>query len=72
MSSELIKHTSDASFDGDVLKSEKPVLVDYSDVVQGRTTCRYQGRGSDQIAIDRFSRRSSIINESNVVKSGSL
>ena len=29
MSSELIKHTSDASFDSDVLKSEKPVLVDY-------------------------------------------
>ena len=29
MSSELIKHTSDASFDTDVLKSDKPVLVDY-------------------------------------------
>ena len=29
MSSELIKHTSDASFDTDVLKSTKPVLVDY-------------------------------------------
>ena len=29
MSSELIKHTSDASFTDDVLKSEKPVLVDY-------------------------------------------
>ena len=29
MSSELIKHTSDASFDADVLKSDKPVLVDY-------------------------------------------
>ena len=29
MSSELIKHTSDASFDADVLKSTKPVLVDY-------------------------------------------
>ncbi|HEY1393862.1 MAG TPA: thioredoxin TrxA [Methylibium sp.] len=29
MSSELIKHISDASFDGDVLKSDKPVLVDY-------------------------------------------
>ena len=29
MSSELIKHTSDASFDADVLKSSKPVLVDY-------------------------------------------
>lgn len=29
MSSELIKHTSDASFDADVLQSEKPVLVDY-------------------------------------------
>ena len=29
MSSELIKHTSDASFDTDVLKSSKPVLVDY-------------------------------------------
>jgi thioredoxin 1 len=29
MSSELIKHASDASFDGDVLKSDKPVLVDY-------------------------------------------
>lgn len=29
MSSELIKHTSDASFDADVLKSSTPVLVDY-------------------------------------------
>ena len=29
MSSELIKHTSDASFDADVLKADKPVLVDY-------------------------------------------
>ncbi len=29
MSSELIKHISDASFDGDVLQSPKPVLVDY-------------------------------------------
>ncbi len=29
MSSELIKHVSDASFEADVLKSAKPVLVDY-------------------------------------------
>ena len=29
MSSELITHTSDASFDSDVIKSSKPVLVDY-------------------------------------------
>lgn len=29
MSSELIKHTSDASFDSDVIKSSTPVLVDY-------------------------------------------
>ncbi len=29
MSSELIVHTSDNSFDSDVLKSELPVLVDY-------------------------------------------
>ena len=29
MSSELIKHTTDAAFDADVLKSTKPVLVDY-------------------------------------------
>lgn len=29
MSSELIKHTSDASFDSDVMKSSTPVLVDY-------------------------------------------
>ncbi len=29
MSSELIKNTTDASFDADVLKSTKPVLVDY-------------------------------------------
>jgi thioredoxin 1 len=27
--SENIKHTSDASFEADVLKSEKPVLVDF-------------------------------------------
>jgi thioredoxin 1 len=29
MSSELIKHISDASFESDVLQSDKPVLVDY-------------------------------------------
>ena len=29
MSSELIKHISDASFDTDVLKAKQPVLVDY-------------------------------------------
>jgi len=29
MSSELIKHTSDASFDTDVINAGKPVLVDY-------------------------------------------
>jgi thioredoxin 1 len=29
MANDLIKHISDASFDADVLKSDKPVLVDY-------------------------------------------
>jgi thioredoxin 1 len=29
MASELIKHTTDATFDADVLQSSKPVLVDY-------------------------------------------
>ena len=29
MSSELIKHTTDATFEADVLKSATPVLVDY-------------------------------------------
>ena len=29
MSSDLIKHTSDASFESDVLQADKPVLVDY-------------------------------------------
>ncbi len=29
MSSELIKHISDASFDGDVIQASQPVLVDY-------------------------------------------
>ena len=29
MSSDLIKHISDASFDADVLQSPQPVLVDY-------------------------------------------
>jgi thioredoxin 1 len=29
MSSELIKHVTDDSFDSDVLQSDKPVLVDY-------------------------------------------
>jgi thioredoxin 1 len=29
MSSDLIKHVSDASFDSDVVQSSKPVLVDY-------------------------------------------
>ena len=29
MSSELIKHTTDATFEADVLQSDTPVLVDY-------------------------------------------
>jgi len=29
MSSELIKHVSDSSFESDVLQADKPVLVDY-------------------------------------------
>jgi thioredoxin 1 len=29
MSSELIKNTTDASFDADVLQADRPVLVDY-------------------------------------------
>ena len=29
MSSELIKHTTDQAFEADVLKADKPVLVDY-------------------------------------------
>ena len=29
MASELIKHTTDATFEADVLKSPQPVLVDY-------------------------------------------
>ena len=29
MANELIKHTTDATFEADVLKSTKPVLVDY-------------------------------------------
>jgi thioredoxin 1 len=29
MASDLIKHISDASFEADVLQSDKPVLVDY-------------------------------------------
>ena len=29
MSSDLIKHTSDATFEADVLQSDTPVLVDY-------------------------------------------
>jgi len=29
MSSDLIKHTTDATFDADVLQSDTPVLVDY-------------------------------------------
>jgi thioredoxin 1 len=29
MASELIKHVTDASFQGDVLQADKPVLVDY-------------------------------------------
>jgi thioredoxin 1 len=29
MSSDLIKHTTDATFEADVLKSATPVLVDY-------------------------------------------
>ena len=29
MASDLIKHVSDASFESDVMKADKPVLVDY-------------------------------------------
>ena len=29
MSNDLIKHTSDASFNADVIEADKPVLVDY-------------------------------------------
>ena len=29
MASDLIKHTSDSTFDADVLKSDKPVIVDF-------------------------------------------
>jgi thioredoxin 1 len=29
MASDLIKHTTDATFESDVLKADKPVLVDY-------------------------------------------
>jgi thioredoxin 1 len=29
MASDLIKHTSDATFESDVLKSDKPVIVDF-------------------------------------------
>ena len=29
MNSDLIQHTSDAAFESDVLKADKPVLVDY-------------------------------------------
>ena len=29
MANDLIKHTTDATFEADVLKSDKPVLVDY-------------------------------------------
>ena len=29
MASDLIKHTSDATFDADVLKSATPVIVDF-------------------------------------------
>ena len=29
MASDLIKHTTDATFEADVLQSDKPVLVDY-------------------------------------------
>ena len=29
MASDLIKHVTDATFDADVLKADKPVLVDY-------------------------------------------
>jgi thioredoxin 1 len=29
MASDLIKHTTDATFDNDVLKADKPVIVDF-------------------------------------------
>ena len=50
MSSELIKHTSDASFDSDVLQADKPVLVDYWAEWCG--PCKMIAPALDQIAAE--------------------
>ena len=50
MSSELIKHVSDASFDSDVLKADKPVLVDYWAEWCG--PCKMIAPALDQIATE--------------------
>ena len=50
MSSEAIKHVSDASFESDVLKSDTPVLVDYWAEWCG--PCKMIAPALDQIATE--------------------
>jgi thioredoxin 1 len=43
MASDLIKHTTDTTFEADVLQADKPVLVDYAPILD-EVSAAYEGK----------------------------